>query len=789
MKKLYTIMLIALAQIFAVGAYAAAAKPQIVSPRGAQKISAFEGKDIDFEIRAKYADSFEPALYASDNGKTWYFAKESVEFSVSETVSVEGDVKVIKYFLSGVEGTTKFKCEISDGKTKVVSGIITATMCPLTKVKSADGYEQYVFDGADKAIKDADCKAKFAVKAEGVAPFKYQWYVSESGSWMPIARATAATYTTPRLSGDDFKKQYMVIASNAAGSVMSSNFKAEKAEPAKIMKQPSHLICANTDVAEFTVQATPKSGAKLTYKWQRCDASLDYTVEKNWKSAGTKQTLTINKPAAKLDGAKFRCLVSNAANAKNPAVSDIAVLGVLSAAKITKPPRAVQTIEGNKAVFECTATGSNLLYIWESSTDGKTWTELLKGDSNKFELDASKVGALKIRCRVQSRDQFGDEIGAIAVSAPATLTVRDAAKIKNILAFQLGAYKESSAFVYYDYPFELRVDAEGSGLKYQWYESFDGGATFTPIRGGTAKVCKIPANKYKNNEKGGRTVVFKCEVSNKFGMGVSSDYKHFIVALPRAPVPETLAGLFAIVNRGEFEKYYAAFLDKSNMRVIGRRGEYKKNSTYSFKRISPVKATISFTIPYRIGEVEQKLSLKNATIYYDFESGYTLEDKDREYVGHFKSFESLLPALPAKEFTDGMRLYANGSTSSYIEFTDIKKKQCVCVNSGKEAAWGTFTYAVKSETIGLLSLNFPKTVGPNQNWKYEQLMLSTESGDAMFTFFEFKYEGAPYYESAIWSYELSFPDSVSALSSDGIGLADLMSEIDGDDESVWLLAE
>ncbi len=338
MKKLTTILLLAAAQIFAAGAIAAGTiSTKIISPKGATNLAVFEGDPITLEAETEAQSTTESSMYAcwfvSTDGKNW-----TPEYEVNDLKIASSHQYLYQYRdlytleIKELKETMKFKFEVMGrDRKKATTGVYTVSVYPRTTV-DVGLTTRYVFDGSNKKYKDADCKLKFTARASGKAPFKYQWYEVVGGEKTPIKNAKAASYTTPRIT--DFNKQYMVEVSNAAGTVESKPITIKRAVAAKIETQPANAFSGDKNSSgTFSIVLSADSGENPKFQWQRCDVGKSTAVESNWKSAGAASTsgvcstLVVKNPTAKLNGARYRCIVSNAASEK-PIVSNAAKLTV-----------------------------------------------------------------------------------------------------------------------------------------------------------------------------------------------------------------------------------------------------------------------------------------------------------------------------------------------------------------------------------------------------------------------------------------------------------------------------
>lgn len=130
--------------------------------------------------------------------------------------------------------------------------------------------------------------------------------------------------------------------------------------PTTILSQPAAATVCIGDNASYTVSA---GGGTLTYQWQvSTNGGSNYT---NINGA-TSPVLSISNVDQSLNGYLYRCIVDNGSNS---AITIPAQLVVASATTVGSVQN-VTVCETGSASFTSNATGSNLTYQWQWSTDG-----------------------------------------------------------------------------------------------------------------------------------------------------------------------------------------------------------------------------------------------------------------------------------------------------------------------------------------------------------------------------------------------------------------------------------
>ncbi|RYZ52507.1 MAG: hypothetical protein EOP49_09330, partial [Sphingobacteriales bacterium] len=313
--------------------------------------------------------------------------------------------------------------------------------------------------------------ATFNVTATGTG-LSYQWQVSTDGgnNYTHITGATSATLTVNPLTATHNGNRYRVVITSCAGTLNSNAAVLTVNEAVAITGQPTNQNVCSGNNAVFMVVA---SGSSPTYQWQVNTGSGFTNI-----AGATSATLTITGVTAAQDNNQYRVLVSN--GCPSNATSAAATLSVSVAGSITSQPSSQTVCAGENASFTVTATGTNLSYQWQVSTDGgTTYNDIAGANAATYTLSAVPFSANGNRYRAVVTSCSGP-----ANSNAATLTVNEAATITAQPANVTACAGENATFV---------ITASGPGLTYQWQVSTNGGSTFTDIAGQNSATLTLTA--------------------------------------------------------------------------------------------------------------------------------------------------------------------------------------------------------------------------------------------------------------------------------------------------------
>ena len=238
--------------------------------------------------------------------------------------------------------------------------------------------------------------ASFTVAAKGNG-LRYQWYyrTSSDGSQKAVIssggkKATYSLTAAARHNG----YQYRCKVTNAAGYAYTKWVTLTVNVKPVITTQPKAAAVKAGAKAVFKVVA---DGAK-TYQWyyMKPDSTTWTKVSVNGTSASYSLTT-----AARHDGYKYRCRVTNAAGSVYSSAVKLTV--VTEKPVIKTQPKSAAVTAGTSVTFKVTASGKALSYQWFYKKPGdSTWTKVsVRGTSAVYTLTAAaRHNGYQYRCRV-----------------------------------------------------------------------------------------------------------------------------------------------------------------------------------------------------------------------------------------------------------------------------------------------------------------------------------------------------------------------------------------------------
>lgn len=314
--------------------------------------------------------------------------------------------------------------------------------------------------------------ATFSATADGNA-ITYQWQVSTDGgiTFTDIPSANANTYTISSVGAAQNGNRYRLVVTGCNGPVTSPEALLTVSNQASITQQPANTPACNGGTATLNVTAL---GSQLTYQWQvSTDGGVTYTDV----PGATQPTLTLNSISTGMNNHLYQVVIGS--NCGAAVTSAASLITVSDPAVITAQPSATTICEGTSTTLSVGATGSNISYQWQVSTDGgSTYSDIAGAQQATLALNAVALSQNNNLYRVLISSCSPDGLP----SDPALLQVNAQASFSTQPADQTLCTGSTASF---------SATATGNGVTYQWQISTDGGITFSDIAGAVTETLTL----------------------------------------------------------------------------------------------------------------------------------------------------------------------------------------------------------------------------------------------------------------------------------------------------------
>jgi hypothetical protein len=338
----------------------------------------------------------------------------------------------------------------------------------------------------------AGSSVSFNVVANGTTPI-YQWQISTDGgiNFTDISGANTSSLVLDAVTSSMENYRYRVQISNACPSTATSTTAIlHVGLPAEIVNQPLGVTaCVGTN-ANFSVLA---NGNPNTYQWQvSTDGGANFTDI----SGANDNAYTLSNATAVQSGNNYRVVISSCSTL--PVISNPATLTVSNLATIATQPNNVNACSGGSATVSVLASGSELIYQWQVSTDGGiTYNDISGATSSSLLINGITNAFNNHKYRVQISNNCASSVtsesATLLVSEPATLTSQPVSQ----------SICEGTNI-------NFAVTTVGNNVSYQWQVSTDGGVSFTNITGATNASYQLNSVSPSLNNNLYRAVVFSC---------------------------------------------------------------------------------------------------------------------------------------------------------------------------------------------------------------------------------------------------------------------------------------
>jgi hypothetical protein len=314
----------------------------------------------------------------------------------------------------------------------------------------------------------------FAVNSSGSAN-TYQWQVSTDGgvTFSNIPGATNQTCILNSVTSIQNGNLYRVVISSCSPSVLNSNaVQLTISNQASITSQPSNTPACTGSSATFIVSAL---GSSIAYQWQ---VSTDGGVTYSDISGAISANLVLNGVTSTMNNNKYRALISNSCSSS--IFSDAGILTVSDPAVLIAQPNNNTICEGSDVSFSVAATGTNITYQWQISTDGGITFNNISGATAAIlsitnitaSMNNNRYRAIIFSC---SATGLNSNAAILSVNNLATISTQPA---------NFDACPGNNAI--------FSATSNGTNVSYQWQISTDDGATYSDITGANSSTLNLP---------------------------------------------------------------------------------------------------------------------------------------------------------------------------------------------------------------------------------------------------------------------------------------------------------
>jgi hypothetical protein len=232
----------------------------------------------------------------------------------------------------------------------------------------------------------------------------------------------------------------------------------------------SQNACAGTNPVFSVTSATA-----ISYQWQ---LSTDGGTNFSAINGATASSYTVNNVSTAQNSYQYRCIVTGQCNTST---SNAGILTVLTAPAINGHPQNATLCTSSNNTFNVTASGSNLNYQWQLSTNGgANFNDIAAANGTSYAVNGVVAGMNTNQYRVvvsgSCTPSATSNAAVLTVISPVTVT----AQPTDIVICETGNVN-------------FTVAGSGAGVLYQWQVSTDGGNTYANINGAIAATLNVNA--------------------------------------------------------------------------------------------------------------------------------------------------------------------------------------------------------------------------------------------------------------------------------------------------------
>ncbi len=411
--------------------------------------------------------------------------------STKRILELEGSVVLITYASGAQVARTLGTGDVSDDRTdKSTSATVTANIGGKKvsfeiEFKAPEALKITAQPKSVSVGENKTAKVSVAVDGEGL---KYKWYYKDrdDSKFKVDKKQTGSTYAV-ELTADRAGRQVYCVITDQYGYTAKTKTVTLSIPGVKITKQPASVTVLSGKTAKVTVEA---EGAGLKYQWYYKNANSSKYSKSSTKTATYSATMTTSRA-----GRSVYCVITDKFG---NTVKTKAVTLNMAQVRIAKQPKSVAVTAGDTAKVAVTAIGSGLTYKWYYK------------DASKYVLDKTQTGSsysAEVTVKNSGRQVYcvvSDKYGNSVKTSVVTLSV------KPVITRQ-----PASVTVLKGKTAKVTVEAEGEGLKYQWYYKNANSSKYSKSSTKTATYSTT-----MSSSRAGRYVY--CVITDKFGNTVKT---------------------------------------------------------------------------------------------------------------------------------------------------------------------------------------------------------------------------------------------------------------------------
>ena len=512
-----------------------------------------------------------------------------------------------------------------------------------------------------------------------ISGLTYQWQSSSNGSaWADISGATNSTYT---LTQAEVGKYVQVLAKYAdATGVSESKASESTARIVDVNDAPTGSLTINgtasekqTLTATHTLTDADNNGAAIsgmTYQWEQADSATG-----PWQAIASANG-TAFTPGNEQVGKFLRVSVSYTdAAGYNNSQSSTATAAIVN---VNDAPGGAVTVTGSMAqgtVLQAANTLSDadgmgaVVYKWQRSTDGSTWTDIAGASTDSYTLTQADVGKY-VHVRATYTDLHGTTETVDSATGTSVANVNDA-PIGSVSV--TGNMTQGSVLQVAN----TLSDLDGMGtVSYQWQVSGNNrdwtdiatatNSSFTLTQAQTGQYVRVKAS-YTDlqgtvetvyNDTSSNTTVL--DVMEAPVLTLTTANKTFTEASGAAQQANAVSGLFTSVNLSDAENNNIASITLS---VSGLQDGANENLVVAGSNLSLVTAAAGTVLN---GSLTYSSSVRGvvATVTLTKSGGWTLEEAKALIAGIGYQNTNTDNPTPGDRSISLLQLVDNGSISN-----------------------------------------------------------------------------------------------------------------------------